>query len=100
MEYNLKRNISNILCCHYWIYIDQKREALFFHEFGHCILVRFYSNELLLNGDPKSIMVEHNVGLYTTYFNRDSSCQDHSYRRTYYLDELFNEQTPVPQWGQ
>jgi hypothetical protein len=79
---------------------DQEREALFFHELGHCILGRSHTNQLLPNGDPKSIMVEHNVGLYAPCFYPIPSCEDHFYRRTYYLDELFNEQTPVPQWAE
>jgi hypothetical protein len=79
---------------------DQEREALFFHEFGHCILGRSHNNQLLPNGDPKSIMVEHNVGLYAPCFYPIPGCEDLSYRRTYYLDELFNEQAPVPQWAE
>jgi hypothetical protein len=80
---------------------EQEREALFFHELGHCILGRKHDNRLLPNGDPRSIMVEGNIALYSPcLYAVAGTCQDNTYKRTYYLDELFNEQTPVPQWGQ
>ena len=78
----------------------QEREALFFHELGHCILGRSHDNRLLPNGDPRSIMVENNLKLYSPcLYPIGGNCQDNTYKRTYYLDELFNEQTPVPQWA-
>ena len=78
----------------------QEKEVLFFHEMGHCILGRSHDNSLLPNGDPKSIMVEDNLRLYSPCaYPIGGSCEDNTYKRTYYLDELFNEQTPVPQWA-
>lgn len=78
----------------------QEKEALFFHELGHCILGRAHDNSLLPNGDPKSIMVEDNIRLYAPCeYPIGGTCQDNTYKRTYYMDELFNERTPVPQWA-
>ena len=78
-----------------------EREALFFHELGHCILGRSHTDARLPNGDPKSIMVKDNIGLYSScLYPIGGACQDNSFKRLYYLDELFNPQTPVPLWGQ
>lgn len=78
----------------------QEKETLFFHELGHCILGRSHNNALLPNGDPKSIMVEGNLKLYAPCaYPIGGNCPDNTYKRTYYMDELFNEQTPVPQWA-
>jgi hypothetical protein len=77
-----------------------EQEALFFHELGHCVLGRSHDNRLLPNGDPRSIMVYDNIKLYSPcLYPIGGSCVDNSFKRTYYLDELFNEQTPVPSWG-
>lgn len=75
-------------------------EALVFHELGHCVLGRLHLSDQLPNGDPKSIMVENNVGIYAPclYPIEDKPC-DNSFKRSYYLDELFNENTPAPDWA-
>ena len=78
----------------------QEEEALFFHELGHCILGRSHDNRLLPNEDPRSIMVEGNIDLYTRcLYPIGGNCEDNTYKRAYYLDELFNRQTPVPDWA-
>ncbi len=78
----------------------QEKEALFFHEMGHCILGRSHDNRLLPNGDPRSIMVPDNLKLYDPcLYPLGGSCKDNRYKRDYYIKELFNEQTPVPDWG-
>lgn len=76
-------------------------EALVFHELGHCILGRLHLNDQMPNGDPKSLMVENNVGVYAPclYAIEDEPC-DNTFKRTYYLDELFNENTAVPDWAE
>lgn len=75
-------------------------EALVFHELGHCILGRLHLNDLLPNGDPKSLMIADNVGLYAPcLYPIDGEPCDNSFKRDYYLDELFNEDTPVPDWA-
>jgi hypothetical protein len=75
-------------------------ENLLFHELGHCVLGRLHVDELLPNGDPKSVMIDDNVGLYAPclYPIDDEPC-DNSFKREYYLDELFDENTPVPEWA-
>ena len=76
-------------------------ETLIFHELGHCILGRNHTTARLPNGDFKSIMTPHNLMLYSPciYPIGGQSC-DNYFKRTYYLDELFNPDTPVPAWGE
>jgi hypothetical protein len=78
-----------------------EREALIFHELGHCLLGRGHTTDTLPNGDPKSIMIPNNIRLYgpCVYQIGDPDCNK-TYRRQYYLDELFNAETPVPAWGE
>jgi len=79
---------------------EQEKEVLYFHELGHCILGRSHDSRLLPNGDPRSIMVLGNIALYSPCaYPIGGACQDNTFKRTYYLDELFNEQTPVPDWA-
>jgi hypothetical protein len=78
------------------IYLDttclsyiQEKEALIFHEMGHAILNREHKLDTLPNGDPSSIMgtpVPIYTGLSFT-------------KRQYYIDELFNQNTPIPSWS-
>ena len=99
LDPNIQKIITvnpNVRCDHN----AMEREALFFHELGHCILGRSHDDEVLPNGDPKSIMVEGDIQLYSTcVYPIGGSCIDNSFKRTYYLDELFNPQTAVPQWA-
>jgi hypothetical protein len=78
----------------------EEQEAFFIHELGHCILGRLHDNSLLPNGDPKSIMAENQLDVYSIciYPIDDKEC-DNRFKRPYYLDELFNESTPTPEWG-
>lgn len=70
---------------------DIDREILIFHELGHSILGRPHINTKLPNNDWKSMMFDGNqFGLY----------QQGSKERNYYLDELFDEETPIPDWAQ
>jgi hypothetical protein len=79
----------------------QEMEALLFHELGHCFLGRQHTNETLPNGDPKSIMTPANISLYSPCdFSVGGEDCNYTFKRPYYLDELFDEGTPVPQWGQ
>lgn len=68
------------------------REMLLFHELGHCILKRGHQNRVLNSGDFFSLMFSsdaaQNGGTY--YFG---------FRRKHYVDELFNPQTPIPDWA-
>lgn len=79
---------------------EEDKEAFFFHEMGHCILGRVHDNTSLPNGDPKSIMVEGNLAIYAPclYPIDDKPCNNF-FKRDYYLDELFDKNTPVPDWA-
>ncbi len=62
-----------------------------FHEIGHAILERPHNNVRLPNSDFKTMMFGGNqFGLYS---------EDTPERRVYYLDELFNSNTPAPSWA-
>lgn len=75
-------------------------ETLIFHELGHCILGRMHEQAVLPNGNPKSIMVENNILLYSPCeYPIDGEPCDQGYKRDYYLDELFNPATAVPDWA-
>lgn len=74
-------------------------ETLLFHELGHCILGRDHDMSLLPRGYAKSIMYPGDIELYSSCVYALSDSCNKLYRRTYYLDELFNPSTPVPDWG-
>lgn len=80
---------------------DQQFETLVFHELGHCILGRTHTTDTLPNGNPKSIMVPDNLSLYSPceYPIGNQPC-DNSYKRSYYLNELFFLHGPPPDWSQ
>jgi|GEM_PF-1224614 len=73
-------------------YNEMAREDLIFHEMGHCILKRPHDNGILAHGECKSIMkgTEDNRSCFR---NKSSTVW-----RDYYLDELFNQDTPPPTW--
>lgn len=83
--------------------VSQNRESLVFHELGHCLLNRSHRNDLLpvLNKDaPASIMNVTPLGLYEpcVYQLGDPKDCDKRYRRVYYISELFDSKTPIPNW--
>jgi hypothetical protein len=71
---------------------ETTQEQLIFHELGHGLLKRQHDNALLPNtATLKSIMNGlGSLNLYTKYTPE---------KRKYYIDELFNENTPVPDWA-
>jgi hypothetical protein len=80
---------------------EQAREALIFHELGHCVLQRRgHTDSLLPNGDYTSLMNSQSVALYEVclYHIGDEPCSK-LFKREYYLDELFNKNTPIPDWA-
>lgn len=80
---------------------NEQIEALVFHEMGHCVLGRQHVYDLLPNGDPKSIMIPNNYDVYAPCvydIGGENDC-DFTFKRDYYLDELFDESTPVPDWA-
>ena len=74
-------------------------ECLIFHELGHCILGREHDSSLMPKGDAKTIMYPDDIALYSPCVYSVGSTCDFLYRRPYYIDELFNPSTPVPDWA-
>lgn len=71
---------------------ERQREAVLFHEFGHCFIGRDHRNEKLSQGECASLMDGRENGFF---------CSNNYYSenwREYYLDELFDENTPIPEW--
>lgn len=73
---------------------DLMKEDLLFHELGHGLLNRDHLNTTLENGDWKSIMCGG-----TKVNNRSWNINYRGIRRQYYIDELFNESTPAPDFS-
>lgn len=79
------------------------REEVVFHELGHCLLDRLHKDEKFLSDDFTSIM--RTVGLlqygdlnnFTSLFLGPIGIRAH--RRDYYIEELFDENTPAPCWS-
>jgi len=80
----------------------EQLEALIFHELGHCLLRRQHQNNLLPNGDPASLMIESSISQYSPCIYQIGNSQDcnFTFKREYYLDELFDPNTTVPVWAQ
>lgn len=78
-------------------YEDQEnlRQNVVFHELGHGLLNRKHDNSLLPNSEWKSIMCGGDQ-----VPGRDWSINFNGYRKEYYINELFNIQTPAPDWSQ
>ncbi len=73
---------------------DAKREELIFHELGHCVLSRTHDNDLLPNDEWQSMMRGYPIPMgHTGPINYSGV------RRAYYLDELFDPQTAIPDWA-
>ena len=71
---------------------DRQKELLLFHELGHCVLNRDHRNERLSQGECTSLMDGNEEGFF---------CSNNFYSkkwRDYYLDELFDESTGIPEW--
>ncbi len=70
---------------------DQDNEALVFHHLGHLVLQRGHSARVFPSGKLPSIMViKSKPKLYSGLLVN---------RRPYYISELFNPDTPTPDWG-
>ena len=75
---------------------DLGKELLLFHELGHCQLSLDHTNCQLPDGSSKSMMCGIN-----------GHCSEANYcftiyggmKRDYYLDQLFNENAPTPEWS-
>jgi hypothetical protein len=73
---------------------DIMKEELIFHELGHGLLGRKHLNETLENGDWKSIMCGGEK-----VNGRPWNINYKGMRRDYYIDELFNQSTPAPEFA-
>lgn len=73
---------------------DLMKEDLIFHELGHGLLDRKHLNSTLENGDWKSIMCGG-----TKVDGRAWNVNYKGMRREYYIDELFDESTPEPEFS-
>lgn len=73
---------------------DLMKEDLIFHELGHGLLKRKHLNSTLENGDWKSIMCGG-----TKVNNRPWNINYKGIRRDYYIEELFNQSTPAPEFS-
>ncbi len=79
---------------------NQNKEALVFHELGHCLLGRVHRDDLLPNGADASLMNSNSFGPYQPcIYAIDGKDCNRTTRRSYYVDELFNEKTSIPEWG-
>ncbi|GAB3025834.1 hypothetical protein [Spirosoma pulveris] len=77
-----------------------ERECLVFHELAHCLLKRGHKTDKFPIGAFASIMNPNNVAIYATcqYPIGGDEC-DKRPRRVYYIDELFDANTPAPTWA-
>ncbi len=76
-----------------------ERECLVFHELGHCLLGRGHRAERFPNKAYVSLMNPDDIGVYATCrYPLDDVC-DKRPRRSYYVDELFEPNTPAPAWS-
>lgn len=71
-----------------------EREFTMFHEFGHLFLKRGHNIRTLPNGEFKSMMLT-----YEANSNVESIHLYLGVRRKYYIDELFDENTAIPEWA-
>jgi len=73
---------------------DLMKEELLFHELGHGILGRSHINNTLENGDWKSVMCGGDK-----VNDRSWNINYRGMRRTYYIDELFDEKVAAPDFA-
>lgn len=73
---------------------DVMKEDLIFHELGHGLLNRNHLNDVLENDDWKSLMCGG-----TQVNNRPWNINYRGIRREYYINELFDENTPAPDFS-
>lgn len=78
--------------CLAWRHSEVSQEVLVFHELGHAILLRQHRTDQLPNFDWSSIMVSSNWNIDDFYIFDLT-------KREYYIDELFDESTPTPDWA-
>ncbi len=73
---------------------ENLREEVVFHELGHGFLKRGHKNTVLENDEWASMMCgEPQINGRSWFLNFNG------FRKEYYLDELFNSNTPIPEWS-
>ncbi|MEM1120663.1 MAG: hypothetical protein AAGJ18_09450, partial [Bacteroidota bacterium] len=72
---------------------DIEKENFVFHELGHAFLERNHFSRTFPNGSARSIMCSRRDGILCSNF---AVYYDNDRLRDYYLDELFNQNTPIP----
>ncbi len=83
-----------VISRHFWETRNEShREAMIFHELGHCILQRIHYNATLPNDEWLSIMRGDPLPA-----NRSNAINYSGLRRQYYIDELFNPEISEPGW--
>lgn len=89
---DLNRNEITISRSHWSGLTELTKQNLVFHEMGHCILDRLHENQVLPHGECKSMMkgAEENECRF--------NIENMGIWRDYYLDELYKEQTGLPDW--
>lgn len=75
-----------------WRASELSKEQLVFHELCHCILGRGHKEDTLLNGNYASIMKPSGETLYGSILS--------NFKRSYYIDELFDPSAERPAWEQ
>jgi len=76
---------------------DRDRERLLFHELGHCVLKRSHKNGLTDGREFLSIM-QGNGTQSPFYQDRNQFVNYSGFRKSYYVDELFDDNTSRPLW--
>ncbi len=75
---------------------EQDKEYIIFHELGHGFLNREHRDDLLKYGDWASIM---RGGDDKPDSRKSWNINYRGFRRDYYVDELFDPNTPAPNWA-
>lgn len=75
---------------------DEELENLVFHELGHALLAREHLNSTFPNGTSKSLMCSGTDGFCSNF----NVFYDNEILKGYYLDELFDVNTPTPAFTQ
>ncbi|UBM60859.1 hypothetical protein LAG90_09455 [Marinilongibacter aquaticus] len=83
---------------------EQNKEALVFHELGHCLLGRKHKDELFPSGAPVSLMISALDGPYQPceYVIDETKVEEcnRTSRRGYYVEELFDPDIEwIPSWA-
>ncbi len=73
-----------------WTAHEYSREMLVFHELGHCILNRPHLETRFINDNYKSMMKGNGDPIFAGF---------NLFKRDYYIDELFDANTPPPAWA-